>query len=358
MSLMFLYSTVFIDCVSSSWPCFTCTQLFRTSLRMLSIFYLNWASTSLCLFVSILISSSSVTPSPTFSYFIPSLPQTAQRKDLLGQARSPRKPPSSRNQLRMLEERAVPKNITAQVGQSTYLHCIVETIGDKTVSWIRLQDFHLLTVGLDVHTSDPRFLIRYGTMQPNDWALQIKHVTQKDEGLYECQVNTDPPRSQYYYLSVLVPHSEMADSGKDMVVDTGSAINLTCIISRSSNAPSYVFWYYNDRMMNYNSELDGRGQVLLTKHPLKENTFISRLILRNARHNDSGNYSCSPVNVDSSSIYVHVLQREKQSSHNWVQNDDGGSNEYLNGGQMLLFSHIFCFSFCISHSFWCFFADL
>ena len=106
-----------------------------------------------------------------------------------------------------------------------------------------------------------------------------------------------------------VPHSEMADSGKDMVVDTGSTINLTCIISRSPSPPSYVFWYYNDRMMNYHSELDGRGQVVLTKHPLKENTFISRLILRNARHNDSGNYSCSPVNVDSSSIYVHVLQR-------------------------------------------------
>lgn len=134
MSSTFLLSSVFIDCVSSSWPCFTCTQLFRTSPRMLSIFYLNWASISLCSFVSILISSSSVTPSPPFSYFIPSLPQIAQRKDLLGQARSPRKPPSSRNQLRMLEERAVPKNITAQVGQSTYLHCIVETIGDKTVS--------------------------------------------------------------------------------------------------------------------------------------------------------------------------------------------------------------------------------
>lgn len=78
---------------------------------------------------------------------------------------------------------------------------------------------------------------RHGTLQPNDWALQIKHVTPVDEGLYECQVrrkwkcmqsraachsityslsrpflsislsiiqvNTDPPRSQYYHLHVV-----------------------------------------------------------------------------------------------------------------------------------------------------------
>lgn len=153
---------------------------------------------------------------------------------------------SSRNQLRMKSERAVPKNITGQVGSSVYLHCIVETIGDKTVStiiiiitgkksvkkknlmkeinkviilfyfsficdlfaflqisWLRLRDYSLLTVGLDTHTLDKRFLVRHGTMQPNDWALQITFLSPQDEGIYECQVNSDPPRSQYYYLNVL-----------------------------------------------------------------------------------------------------------------------------------------------------------
>lgn len=58
-------------------------------------------------------------------------------------------------------------------------------------------------MGLFTYTSDDRFIIRHGTLQSNDWALQIKHVTPEDEGLYECQVNTDPPRSQYYYLHVV-----------------------------------------------------------------------------------------------------------------------------------------------------------
>ena len=42
---------------------------------------------------------------------------------------------TSFNQLRMHTEKAVPKNVTGQTGQPVYLHCIVEPIGDKTVSF-------------------------------------------------------------------------------------------------------------------------------------------------------------------------------------------------------------------------------
>lgn len=41
---------------------------------------------------------------------------------------------NSLNQLRMVEERATPRNVTAQIGHPVYLHCIVEPIGDKMVS--------------------------------------------------------------------------------------------------------------------------------------------------------------------------------------------------------------------------------
>lgn len=43
---------------------------------------------------------------------------------------------TSLSQLRMIEEKAVVKNVTGQMGQHVYLHCIVESIGDKTVSVI------------------------------------------------------------------------------------------------------------------------------------------------------------------------------------------------------------------------------
>ncbi|RWS16914.1 Neurotrimin-like protein, partial [Dinothrombium tinctorium] len=257
---------------------------------------------------------------------------------------------SSLNQMRMYDEKATPKNVTAQIGHSVYLHCIVEPIGDKMISWIRLHDFHLLTVGLFTYTSDYRFVIRHGTLQANDWALQIKHVTPKDEGLYECQVNTDPPRSTYYYLHVVVPYAGMVGSPDDMLVRPGSIINLTCVISRSPEPPAFVFWYHNDRMINYDyNSNDNRGEITMHKDAEKSDTVISRLIIRNARLSDSGNYTCTPSNAEPTSIYVRVMQGngvasdagssrltnflagEKRLSND-MQNDEGGSTEYTGNG--------------------------
>ena len=52
----------------------------------------------------------------------------------------------------------------------------------EKVSWIRLRDFHLLTIGSLTFSSDDRFVVRPASHSINDWSLQIKHVTLKDEG--------------------------------------------------------------------------------------------------------------------------------------------------------------------------------
>lgn len=40
------------------------------------------------------------------------------------------------------------------------------------------------------------------------WNLHIKNVQQEDEGLYMCQINTDPMKSQvssyYYYFKIIL----------------------------------------------------------------------------------------------------------------------------------------------------------
>jgi len=192
-------------------------------------------------------------------------------------------------------------------------------------------------VGLFTYTSDERFVIRHGTLQPNDWALQIKHVTPADDGIYECQVNTDPPRSQYYQLQILVPETTIVGS-PDMFVRAGSLINLTCVISRAPEPPAFVFWYHNDRMINYDmDESSARGKILLLKNPSKSDSVISRLVIPSARLNDSGNYSCHFVgsNNEPAHIYVHVLQGEKRQSDH-VQNDDGAVTEYKVSGGMTI----------------------
>lgn len=97
----------------------------------------------------------------------------------------------------------------------------------------------------------------------------------------------------------------------DMFVRAGETINLTCVISRSPEAPHFVFWYHNDRMINYDPTLTRRGEISLGKHPEKQgDSVVARLVIRGARLADSGNYTCAPANTGPTSIYVHVLQGE------------------------------------------------
>ncbi|XP_055938358.1 zwei Ig domain protein zig-8-like isoform X3 [Argiope bruennichi] len=193
------------------------------------------------------------------------------------------------------------RNVTTQVGQTTYLHCIVDKLEDKTVSWLRLKDFHLLTVGLYTYTSDTRFQTIYNEYA-TDWTLQIRYPQLSDEGLYECQVSSDPPISHYVYLKVIVPKTKILGSG-NFYVSVGSEINLTCVITDCPEPPAYVFWYHDSRMINFDP---GRINIALQK--AGNNTAISRLRIRNAEASDSGNYSCSPSNADVASIFVHVLK--------------------------------------------------
>ncbi|KFM78383.1 Hemicentin-2, partial [Stegodyphus mimosarum] len=142
----------------------------------------------------------------------------------------------------------------------------------------------------------------------DDWILQIKLAQLADEGLYECQVNTHPLISFFVNLTVLVPKASIREA-PDLYVKTGSAINLTCVISQSPEPPVFVFWYINQRMINYDST---RGDITLQK--AGKDTAISRLFIKNAQPADSGNYTCGPSNAGATSISVHVLNGEKRAA--------------------------------------------
>ncbi|GBM92483.1 hypothetical protein AVEN_210053-1 [Araneus ventricosus] len=174
---------------------------------------------------------------------------------------------------------------------------------NAVVSWIRRRDFHVLTVALNTYTADDRF-VAVNMDRSDDWMLQIKLAQLADEGLYECQVNTHPLISFFVNLTVLVPKSSIREA-PDLYVKTGSSINLTCIISQSPEPPVFVFWYHNDRMINYDSS---GGDISV--HKAGQDTAISRLFIKNAQPSDSGNYTCCPSNADASSISVHVLNGE------------------------------------------------
>uniref|UniRef100_A0A182ULH2 Ig-like domain-containing protein n=1 Tax=Anopheles melas TaxID=34690 RepID=A0A182ULH2_9DIPT len=166
------------------------------------------------------------------------------------------------------------------------------------VSWFRRKDYQLLTVGLSTYSSDDRFLVEH-TRHLGNWALRIKNARKEDEGLYECQISTHPPQSIFIELRIVEAVAEILEA-PDLHIDEGSTLRLECKLKRATESPLYVFWYHEDRMVNYDQE-DG---VSVSNNKLTS----SILTVRNATARHGGNYTCAPANARQSSVYVHVLK--------------------------------------------------
>jgi hypothetical protein len=72
------------------------------------------------------------------------------------------------------------------------------------VSWVRRKhgetNLDLLTVGRQTYSGDPRYTIEF--QYPNNWRLKIARANRHDEGIYECQISTHPPRIITYNLHI------------------------------------------------------------------------------------------------------------------------------------------------------------
>ena len=61
----------------------------------------------------------------------------------------------------------------------------------------------LLTFGNTLYVKDRRISIhRSKGKDSDDWRLEILHSKQSDQGVYECQISTEPPQFHKIYLSV------------------------------------------------------------------------------------------------------------------------------------------------------------
>ncbi|XP_041566740.1 protein CEPU-1 isoform X4 [Drosophila elegans] len=137
------------------------------------------------------------------------------------------------------------KNVTSLVGKTGHLNCRIKNLGNKTVSWIRHRDLHLLTVSESTYTSDQRFTSIYNK-QTGDWSLQIKFPQLRDSGIYECQVSTTPPVGYTMIFSVVEPITSIP-GGPEIYIDLGSTVNLTCVIKHLPDPPTSVHWTHNNQ---------------------------------------------------------------------------------------------------------------
>lgn len=219
---------------------------------------------------------------------------------------------------------AHPTNVTASLGRTAHLRCRILNLGQKSVSWVRHSDVSLISVGKYKYIKDSRFHVINEFPKQQDWELAIKDVKQKDEGLYECQVNTLPPLQQSFFLTVVDPFTEILGSKDVFFIDQHSAINLTCVV-HSPEPPAHLFWMHNEKLVISRPGLpesqasassvvhviDGRSEMVQQSRPAPNTpSIVSSLLIRNAQPSDSGKYVCNPSNTKPGEITVQVLDGE------------------------------------------------
>ena len=59
------------------------------------------------------------------------------------------------------------------------------------VSWVRRRDWHILTADSKVYSRDERVRVSYADKPEPTWTLLIKFIRKEDEGIYDCQVNSE-----------------------------------------------------------------------------------------------------------------------------------------------------------------------
>nr|XP_053647479.1 neuronal cell adhesion molecule-like [Cherax quadricarinatus] len=216
-----------------------------------------------------------------------------------------------------------PTNFTIISGQTAYLPCRVHMLGDRSVTWMRGRDLHILTVGLVTYSADERFQVLH-TPETDDWTLQVQYSQPRDSGNYKCQVNSDPKIVRNVFLTVTdgnvyksPPHStEEGEYGTHIVgggarfLQAGSSLSLECVVTHTRAPPTAVLWYHDHSVLDYDSP---RGGISLQVEKSGEQT-TSRLLLSAVKESDSGNYTCVPVNAPTASVSVHVNNDELRAA--------------------------------------------
>ncbi|XP_055384416.1 immunoglobulin superfamily member 10-like [Condylostylus longicornis] len=207
-------------------------------------------------------------------------------------------------------------NITTQIGTHAYLPCKVKQLGNKSVSWVRVRDGHILTVDRAVFIADQRFLALQ--QSDNSWTLQIKYVQARDAGIYECQVSTEPKVSAKVYLQVVVPRTEIVGES-DRYVKAGSTVVLRCIVRGALEPPVFITWSHGSKQLTADSpgirmQVDKSLLDPMSEDDNQQQTTIGSLIIDVARKYHNGNYSCSPSNSPSVTVTLNVINGESSAS--------------------------------------------
>ncbi|KAK7574021.1 hypothetical protein V9T40_011212 [Parthenolecanium corni] len=113
-----------------------------------------------------------------------------------------------------------------------------------------------------------------------------------------------PPYGCKIYHIIFEALTEIS-GGPELFIDMGSTINLTCSVKYTPEPPPTLVWKHSQEEINFDSP---RGGISLVT--VKGVITTSRLLIQNAKPEDSGEYSCIPSNSKLSTVRVHILNGE------------------------------------------------
>nr|XP_045624366.1 uncharacterized protein LOC123774260 [Procambarus clarkii] len=213
--------------------------------------------------------------------------------------------------------------VTVFQGQTARLPCLVHNLNDRSVTWLRRRDLHILTAGHHTYTADQRFQVVHSE-DSEEWTLVLRFVQLRDAGVYDCQVNTVHKLSRPVTLTVLDPRlrgtktkvfvANNTASTKDgnlkveilgpreLYIEEGSSLTLTCLVTSLRGPSALVYWYHDTSLIDYNSP---RGGVNL-KIDQRRGETTTRMLVSSVGPGDSGMYSCVPDGSHPATVLVHV----------------------------------------------------
>ena len=231
--------------------------------------------------------------------------------------------------------------MTVQAGGNALLDCKISMLLDKTISWVRRQDngekLNLLTVGHRTYVGDPRYKVKF--QYPDNWRLLIERVNSSDEGQYQCQVSTHPPKYIHVNLHINEPSVQIVDALgeplRDKYYEADSTIELLCVVRDIAMQVQYsvVQWLHGNRVLNYDTTRGG----ISVKTNLMEEGANSTLSIARVGPADSGNYTCHLTTMPNqpATVHVHVLNESLAELHHG-STDGVGTNSVARSLLLLL----------------------
>lgn len=190
------------------------------------------------------------------------------------------------------------KNVTVAAGREATLSCIVDSLGDFKVGWLKVDSQTILSLQKRVVTHNTRISVTHD--EHRTWNLHIKQVKESDRGCYMCQINTPVMKNGVGCIEVHVPPDIMNDAtSSDTTVHEGERVQLRC--EARGYPPPEILWKREDGK-NIILKSSGRDGTRSLEAVSGEN-----LTMENVSRKQMGAYLCIASNKVPPSVSKRII---------------------------------------------------